>query len=95
MQAHKPIKCRLTYDLGGDADPQACRATETLIDVKGLRDRLNMSQPEFAEAFGLSIGTLRRWEQHKRRPHGPARVLLMMISYAPDIAREALKLAAC
>jgi len=35
-----------------------------------------MKQQKFCAAFGISICTLRHWEQGLRSPNGPARVLL-------------------
>lgn len=60
------------------------------IDVKSLRERLEMSQPEFALRFGFSLGTLRQWEQGRRYPDGPARVLLTVIEHDPQMVEEAL-----
>jgi|SRR5579872_552504 len=51
------------------------------IDVKKLRERLGMSQPEFALKFGFSLATLRQWEQGRRYPDGPSRVLLTVIKH--------------
>src|SRR5438105_11110825 len=61
------------------------------IDVKKLRERLGMSQPEFALKFGFSLGTLRQWEQGRRSPDGPARVLLTVISHSPTTVKNALE----
>jgi putative transcriptional regulator len=61
------------------------------IDVKKLREGLGMSQPEFALRFGFSLGTLRQWEQGRRYPDGPARVLLTVISHSPEAVKEALQ----
>src|ERR1700730_5660486 len=61
------------------------------INVKNLREGLGMSQPEFALRFGFSLGTLRQWEQGRRYPDGSARVLLTVISHAPDTVNEALE----
>jgi putative transcriptional regulator len=60
------------------------------IDVKKLRESLGMSQPEFALKFGFSLGTLRQWEQGRRYPDGPARVLLTVIWHSPEVVKEAL-----
>jgi putative transcriptional regulator len=60
------------------------------IDVKKLRESLGMSQPEFALMFGFSLGTLRQWEQGRRYPDGPARVLLTVICHSPEVVKEAL-----
>lgn len=61
------------------------------IDVKNIREQLGMSQPEFALKFGFSLGTLRQWEQGRRSPEGPARVLLTVISHRPDAVEKALE----
>lgn len=61
------------------------------IDVKKLRDKLGMSQPEFALKFGFSLGTLRQWEQGRRSPEGPARILLTVISHSPKTVENALE----
>ena len=60
------------------------------IDVKKLREKLKMSQAEFALKFGFSLGTLRQWEQGRRLPDGPARVLLTVISHSPVAVEKAL-----
>lgn len=59
-------------------------------DVAAVRARLRMSQSEFATVFGVSIGTLRGWEQHRRQPEGPAKVLLAVIAREPEAAFRAL-----
>jgi putative transcriptional regulator len=61
------------------------------IDVKKLREGLEMSQPEFALRFGFNLGTVRQWEQGRRYPEGPARVLLTVITHRPEAVREALE----
>jgi putative transcriptional regulator len=61
------------------------------IDVKRLREGLEMSQPEFALRFGFNLGTLRQWEQGRRYPEGPARVLLTVITHRPEAVKEALE----
>lgn len=50
--------------------------TPTEIDVKHVREKTGLSQPHFAATLGISVKTLRNWEQGERRPHGPALVLL-------------------
>ena len=60
------------------------------IDVRSIRDRLGLTQEEFAARFALPIGSLRNWEQAKRVPHGPARVLLTIIDRIPDEVQGAL-----
>ncbi len=60
------------------------------VDVKAVRKRLGLSQAAFAARFGVSIGTLRDWEQKRRRPEGPARVLLTVIDREPKAVERAL-----
>lgn len=59
-------------------------------DVAAVRRRLGLSQRAFAQAFGVSPHTLRKWEQGQRRPEGPARVLLCVIDKEPEAVRRAL-----
>lgn len=78
-----------------DAIASAARVTRydvpQSIDVKKLREKLGMSQPEFALKFGFSLGTLRQWEQGRRSPEGPARILLTVISHSPKTVKNALE----
>ena len=60
------------------------------IDVRAIRKRLGMSQREFAVRYGFSLGTLRHWEQGRRHPEGPARVLLKVINHDPQAVESAL-----
>jgi len=53
------------------------------IDVRAIRIATNKTQKEFAEAYGLPIGTVRDWEQNRRQPDAPARVLLSLIQAEP------------
>jgi transcriptional regulator with XRE-family HTH domain len=58
--------------------------------VKVLRQRLAMTQAEFAEAFHLPITTLRDWEQRRSTPDAPARALLLAIERDPEVMRRLL-----
>ena len=59
-------------------------------DVVAIRSKTGMSQPAFARSIGIPLGTLKNWEQGRRRPDGPARVLLALIDKRPTIVQEAL-----
>ena len=54
-------------------------------DVAAIRDRFGVSQSQFAELMGISVGTLRNWEQRRRDPEGPASVLLEVAYRRPDV----------
>lgn len=60
------------------------------IDVKAIRAKLGMTQPEFAGRFGFSVKTLRHWEQKQRVPEGPTRAYLLVIERDPDAVQRAL-----
>jgi putative transcriptional regulator len=75
----------------GEAKPDSYRVhIPTDIDVRGIRSQLGLSQAAFAGRFGISKGTLRDWEQGRRRPEGPARVLLLVIKEEPEAVSRAL-----
>ena len=59
-------------------------------DVKALRAALDQSQAEFALMIGVSVATLRNWEQGRRTPDGPALALLQVTAHNPAAVVEAL-----
>jgi putative transcriptional regulator len=59
-------------------------------DIKAIRDKLGVSQSEFALMIGVSISTLQNWEQGRRQPDGPARALLKVAAENPEAVAEAL-----
>jgi putative transcriptional regulator len=59
-------------------------------DVQAIRKRLKKSQDEFALMIGVSVATLRNWEQGRRQPHGPARALLKIAAENPKAVEKAL-----
>jgi putative transcriptional regulator len=80
------------------SDPDCPPATEEQLsrarrapDVRALRERLNMTQEEFAVRFHLPLSTVRDWEQGTHRPDRPAQVLLTVISSDPDAVVRALE----
>ena len=60
------------------------------VDVKTIRQKLKQSQREFARMIGVSVATLRNWEQGRRRPEGPARALLRIAEVNPEAVAAAL-----
>ena len=53
-------------------------------NVKRLRDRLGLTQEAFAAAYRIPVGTLRDWEQGRKRPDAPARAYLTVIARNPE-----------
>ena len=70
--------------------PQQLAKMRRVSRVKVLRQRLGMTQAEFAEAFHLPVTTLRDWEQHRSTPDAPARELLLAIERDPKVMRRLL-----
>jgi putative transcriptional regulator len=60
------------------------------VDVQAIRRRTGLSQELFSKRIGVSTGTIRNWEQGRRVPEGPARVLLAMLARNPKIVEEML-----
>ncbi len=75
----------------GEADPRGYRVhVPAQVDVKAIRKRLNMTQSAFSAAFGISLSTLRKWEQEGRTPEGPSRAYLKVIDRNPEAVMVAL-----
>jgi putative transcriptional regulator len=70
--------------------PEALAKMRRVSRVKVLRQRLGMTQAEFAEAFHLPITTLRDWERRRSIPDAPARALLLAIERDPEMMRRLL-----
>ena len=89
---------------GAESDPDAPLLTDEelkkfkrvhppkKIDVKSIRDKLQLSQEQFAHYFGVSIRTIQEWEQHRCTPTATARNFLKVIEYAPQIVQKVLAL---
>ena len=65
--------------------------TSEALNVKAIREKTGMSQERFCATFGISIGTLRHWEQGLRTPRGTARVLLKVVDQNPKAVIAAVK----
>ncbi len=53
--------------------------------IRRLRESLGFSQPLFAKALNVSVGTVRAWEQGTRIPDGPSRRLLEVVEHDPNV----------
>lgn len=64
-----------------------------MVDVSmaaQARQRLGLSQTQFAGMLGVSVRTFQDWEQGRREPSGAARTLLRVAAVRPDAVHEAL-----
>ena len=80
----------IAFTQGEKARGHVHRVRARDVDVAGTRERLGLSQAEFATAFGVSVSTVRNWEQGRRTPEGPALVLLTVIEKAPRTVLRAI-----
>lgn len=53
-------------------------------DIKAIRENMSLTQQQFAALLGISLRTLQNWEQGRRSPEGPARVLLQVAAKHPQ-----------
>jgi putative transcriptional regulator len=70
-------------------DAEALR--DAAAHIRRIRRRTSLSQVIFAHRIGVSVETLRNWEQGKRSPAGPARALLRILDHSPEMALIALR----
>jgi putative transcriptional regulator len=73
----------LAYAKGNKSRGKLRKVRVPAADVRAIREKLGLTQLEFAMAFGVSPGTVQNWEQGRRQPEGPARVLLRVIERNP------------
>ncbi|NOX73671.1 MAG: helix-turn-helix domain-containing protein [Alphaproteobacteria bacterium] len=60
------------------------------VDIAKIRRKTGLSQAEFAQSIGVAKGTLLNWEHGRRRPSGPAHVLLALIAQNPKVVQDML-----
>ena len=87
----KGLEEALAHARGEDVGAQVHKVEVPEPDVAAIRARAGLSQAEFARSIGVAVGTVRGWEQGRRRPEGPARVLLALIEKRPSIVQEELR----
>jgi putative transcriptional regulator len=60
-------------------------------NIQKIRSRYNLSQQDFARMIGISVDTLQNWEQGRRKPSGPAKVLLEIAQSNPEVLLKTFK----
>jgi putative transcriptional regulator len=66
------------------------RQLQRVPNPKAIREHLHLTQQQFAETFGLSLGTVRDWEQGRFEPDQAAKTLLKVIAWNPEAVKQAL-----
>ena len=70
---------------------EQCARLRPVSEAKKIRWKLRLTQEQFAKKFGLPLGTLRDWEQHKVEPDAAARILLKVIARDHEVVAKAVK----
>jgi putative transcriptional regulator len=78
----------------GNDEELAKLGLHRLVNVKKLRERLGLTQEEFATTYRIPVGTLRDWEQSRKTPDAPARAYLIVIAKNPKAVADCLRPAA-
>jgi putative transcriptional regulator len=74
----------------GELEPARVTKFEA-VNARATRETFGITQLAFSRMIGVSLGTLRNWEQGRRHPHGPARVLLLVAAAHPDMVRRVIE----
>lgn len=83
----------LAHAQGKKGNSRAHKVAVKPDEIQMARKRLGLSQDQFADAFGVSASTLRKWEQGQRAPNGAAKTLLKIIEREPKAVVRALNAA--
>lgn len=81
----------LAFSRGEKTGAIVHRIEVPVVDVAAIRASTGLSQGAFARSIGVAKGTLLNWEHGRRRPTGPAQVLLAMIARKPSLVSELLR----
>jgi len=80
---------------GGVILREEAEASRTFVveepDVAAIREEYGLSQAKFAALLGISVRTLQNWEQGRRHPQGPAKVLLRVASKHPEAVLDVVR----
>ena len=72
----------------GEMSPARIFRINPKTDIVRVRGKLGLSQSKFAAILGISADTLQNWEQGRRSPTGPAKVLLKIAARHPEVLLE-------
>lgn len=75
----------------GQRAPARRTFVDTTVDVLRVRQKLNLSRQQFATLLGVSERTVEGWEQGRRQPAGPARMLLRVAARHPHAVLDTAK----
>ncbi|SPF43827.1 Transcriptional regulator, XRE family [Candidatus Sulfopaludibacter sp. SbA4] len=84
------VKQAIAWAAGKDIPVKKTIIMVPHVDVREVRTRMHLSQNQFAQRFGFAPASVRNWEQGRRQPEGPARVLLAVIERHPKAVESIL-----
>ena len=87
----KSLEEALAHAEGRGTRARVHRLSLKPAEIQKARKKLGLSQDDFAQVFGVSASTLRKWEQGQRSPTGAAETLLKIIDREPQAVVRALK----
>lgn len=90
MNIEKSLRQIIDYKNGNRENFRVISVIPNNIDVSSIRNNLHLSQIDFANKYGFSVGTLRNWEQGRRQPDGAARTLLLLIQHDSNMVNDIL-----
>ena len=61
------------------------------LDVRSIRERLHLSQQQFADLYGLPVATVQNWERGRRRPELTAKLFMKVIEENPEFVAKAIR----
>jgi putative transcriptional regulator len=90
----KSVKQAISWANGEDVPVRVTMVSverAPVVDVRSVRQKLGLSQSQFAARFGFTPATVKNWEQGRTQPDGPARILLAVIAHHPEAVEDALR----
>jgi putative transcriptional regulator len=83
------IRDSLTRSLQQAKSGQFSRITKVAVSpIVETRHKVGLSQSQFAQTIGISVNTLKSWEQGQRKPSGAAEALLEILGKHPELVAE-------
>jgi len=84
----KELKVTVTFLEADNTSSSRHHGKIPSVDVTAIRQRTGLSQSDFAASIGVPEGTLVNWEQGRRQPSGPAKVLLALLAKKPNLVMQ-------
>lgn len=91
LENGRQVTSAKTQDSGLLNDIESYEVHFDALDVRKIRESVGMTQIQFASNFGISIATLRNWEQGRSEPDASMRSYLSVIKNKPDMVMCALE----